>query len=92
MHIQRNEMGFQIHDLPFDELWPVPYDAKLGKQMNRLLSGECSTQELEQLVINMYCQGLTPDRIVKGVQRIRVQAFAEGMSIGQTIIAHASAN
>ena len=56
MHIQRNEMGFKsmIYHLMNSG---QSHDSKLGKQMNRLLSGECSTQELEQLVINMYCQG-----------------------------------
>lgn len=83
MHIQRENNEFKIYGLPFNDAWSVPYDSKLGKKINNLLGGECSLTDLETLITNTYCAGLTPTQIIKGAQRIRIQAFTEGIAIGK---------
>lgn len=85
MYIEHEETQFNIYDLPFNQTWPVLHNSQLGQQIIELLNQECTAKELETTILHHYCKNLTPEQIIKGVQRIRIQAFAEGLSARQNI-------
>lgn len=83
MYIEHEESQFNIYDLPFNQTWPVLHDSQLGQQIIKLLNQKCTATELETTILHHYCKNLTPEQIIKGTQRIRIQAFAEGLAARQ---------